>query len=180
MTESGELELRPEPFESLEADWVRLGELSGNVFATWEWASVWWRHFGDGARPLTASLRDGAGDAVAILPLYLGFERPVRVARFIGHGAGDELGPVCEPGERRPEAALPGAARELGCHVLLAERLPGEGHAARLGGKLLRRDASPVVDFPDGGWDGYLATRSSNFRSQVPPQGAQARSASTV
>ncbi|MEA2330008.1 MAG: hypothetical protein QOH58_146 [Thermoleophilaceae bacterium] len=51
--------------------------------------------------------------------------------------------------------------------MLLAERLPGEGHAQQLGGKLLRRDASPVVDLAGGGWDDYLATRSSNFRSQV-------------
>ena len=167
MTESGQLELRQEPFESLQDDWSRLGELSGNVFLTWDWARIWWRHFGEGRQALTASLRDGAGEAVGILPLYLGFERPVRVARFIGHGPGDELGPVCAPAERRPHAALADTARELGWHVLLAERMPGEGQAAELGGRLLRRDASPVVDFPEGGWDEYLATRSSNFRSQV-------------
>jgi CelD/BcsL family acetyltransferase involved in cellulose biosynthesis len=161
------LELHAEPFESLEADWRRLGEASGNVFSTWEWASVWWRHFGEGRRPLTAVLRGGEGEAVAILPLYLGFERPLRVARFIGHGAGDELGPVCAPGDGSAEAALAGTAKQLGWDVLLADRMPGEGHAERLGGRLLRRDASPVVDFPEGGWDEYLATRSSNFRSQV-------------
>jgi CelD/BcsL family acetyltransferase involved in cellulose biosynthesis len=163
LTDREGLELRTEPFESLEQDWTRLGEESGNVFSTWEWASVWWRHFSDGKDELTAALRDGGGAVVAIVPLYLGIERPIRVARFIGHGAGDELGPVCAP-ERR------GAALEAmsdGWDVLLAERLPGEGHADELGGRLLRRDATPVIDFPEGGWDEYLATRSSNFRSQV-------------
>jgi CelD/BcsL family acetyltransferase involved in cellulose biosynthesis len=159
------LALQPEPFESLEEDWIRLGVLSGNVFATWEWASVWWRHFGDGRPALTAAARDGAGHVVAILPLYLGIDRPVRVARFIGHGAGDELGPVCEPGEARGEAAL--ARAEGDWDVLLAERLRGPGHAERLGGRVIGRDASPVIELPDGGWDDYLASRSSNFRSQV-------------
>jgi CelD/BcsL family acetyltransferase involved in cellulose biosynthesis len=166
LSAAGELELRPEPFESLQDDWIRLGVLSGNVFSTWEWASVWWRHYGEGRRPLTASLRDGGGEAVAILPLYLGFERPVRVARFIGHGAGDELGPVCPPEETRAGPALADAAG-LGWDVLLAERLPGDGHAALLRGRVLGREASPVIALDGASWDDYLASRSSNFRSQV-------------
>ena len=104
------------------------GELSGNVFSTWEWATVWWRHFGDGSKPLTAALRTGE-ETVAILPLYLGFERPVRVARFIGHGAGDELGPVRAAGDGRAEAALPGSAGELGWDVLAGR--PAAGRRAR-------------------------------------------------
>jgi CelD/BcsL family acetyltransferase involved in cellulose biosynthesis len=165
LTGASGLALRPEPFESLEEDWIRLGVLSGNVFSTWEWASVWWRHYGQDRPLLTASVRDAGGAVVAILPLYLSIDRSVRVARFIGHGAGDELGPVCEPGDARGEAALAAAAD--GWDVLLAERLVGEGHASRLGGRLLAEDSSPVIDLPEGGWDEYLATRSSNFRSQV-------------
>jgi CelD/BcsL family acetyltransferase involved in cellulose biosynthesis len=165
LTDADGLELRPEPFESLEEDWIRLGVLSGNVFATWEWASVWWRHFGAGRPTLIESARDAAGAIVAILPLYLGIERPVRVARFIGHGAGDELGPICEAGETRGQAALAGATGAW--DVLLAERLVGQGHASALGGRVLARDSSPVIDLPEGGWEEYLSTRSSNFRSQV-------------
>jgi CelD/BcsL family acetyltransferase involved in cellulose biosynthesis len=165
LTETDGLELRQEPFESLEDDWTRLGVLSGNVFSTWEWASVWWRHYGEGKRALTASLRDATGQAVAILPLYLGIERPARVARFIGHGAGDELGPVCDPDDGRARAAL--TAAPDGWDVLLAERMLGQGHASALGGRLLATDSSPVIDLPESSWDEYLATRSSNFRSQV-------------
>jgi CelD/BcsL family acetyltransferase involved in cellulose biosynthesis len=115
-------------------------------------------------------VREPGGQAVAILPLYEGFERPVRVARFIGHGAGDELGPVCAPEERRAIPALRASAGhpELRWDVLLAERLPVErGWGRALGGRLLGRDSTPVIDLGGRSWDEYLASRSSNFRSQV-------------
>ena len=44
---------RLEPLASLDGlqeDWTRLAERSGNIFATWEFASTWWRHFGDDGR----------------------------------------------------------------------------------------------------------------------------------
>jgi CelD/BcsL family acetyltransferase involved in cellulose biosynthesis len=160
--------------EELREDWVRLGERSGNVFATWEWADVWWRHFGEEGTARPVACRDAAGTVVAILPLYEAFRRPLRVLRFIGGGAGDELGPICVPGEPGAATALRDAAATLGAQVLLAERLPtarGPGGDQRwpeaLGGTLLRRESSPVVDLEGLDWDGYLATRSSNFRSQV-------------
>ena len=158
----------------LREDWVRLAAASGNIFATYEWADVWWRHFGDErtARPVVC--RDAAGAVVAIFPLYEAFRRPVRVLRFIGGGAGDELGPICAPGESGVAAALRRVPAELRAQVLLAERLPGgrapaggASWAAALGGTLLRRESSPVVDLGGLDWDAYLATRSSNFRSQV-------------
>jgi CelD/BcsL family acetyltransferase involved in cellulose biosynthesis len=158
----------------LHDDWARLAAASGNIFATWEWADVWSRHFGDGREMRPVACRDAAGAMVAILPLYEGFRRPVRVLRFIGGGAGDELGPICAPGEAGVAAALRAAPDLLGAGVLLAERLPGGrgpdgggGWAEALGGTLLRRESSPVVDIEGLDWDEYLATRSSNFRSQV-------------
>jgi CelD/BcsL family acetyltransferase involved in cellulose biosynthesis len=153
--------------------WSELAERSGNLFATWEWADAWWRHYG-GGRPLRLCVcRDDAGAPVAILPLYEAFRRPARVLRLIGHGAGDELGPVGRPGEPGVAEALARAARELGADVLLADRLPAgrcpdpRGWAAVLGGVSLLHDSSPTVDVAGATWDGYLATRSSNFRSQV-------------
>lgn len=167
----GELmELRAVSLESLEDEWVRLGTVSGNIFSTWEWASVWWRHFGQGKRALTALLRAPGGEAVAILPLYCRFERPVKVARFIGHGAGDELGPICAPLEERGYPALLASANhpEVGWDALLAEQMPvASGRADALGGRVLLRESSPVIDIDGRSWDEYLATRSSNFRSQV-------------
>jgi CelD/BcsL family acetyltransferase involved in cellulose biosynthesis len=160
--------------DELRDDWVRLAERSGNVFATWEWADVWWRHFGEAGTARPVACRDPHGEVVAILPLYEAFRRPLRALRFIGGGAGDELGPVCAPGEPGVAAALRGALGPLKAQVLLAERVPaargpagGRSWPEALGGTSLRRESSPVVDLEGLDWDAYLATRSSNFRSQV-------------
>jgi CelD/BcsL family acetyltransferase involved in cellulose biosynthesis len=166
-----ELSLEPaHDLVSIQAEWSELADRAGNLFATWEWASVWWKHFGGGRRLLVAVCRDPAGEVVAILPLYLAFERPVRVARFIGQGDGDELGPVCEPGDERAADALLRSAHQPGggWDVLLAEHLPGgTGIAPLLGGRTLARWACPIVDIETTSWEEYLAGRSSNFRSQV-------------
>jgi len=94
--------------------------------------------------------------------MCVGMRGPLRVARFIGYGRADELGPVAAREETRAIDALAG----LPYAVLLADRLPDEW-AGRLGGTELRRDSSPVIDIAGLDWDGYLASRSSNFRSQV-------------
>lgn len=156
---------------SLRDEWTTLADRSRNLFATWEWADVWWRHYGAGKRQVPLACRAADGRVAAILPLVIDRERPVRVARFIGHGAADELGPVCAPEDLPAAGAALADARLSGSerwHVLLAERLPG-GHPwpAILRGAELQRDSSPDVDIAGLDWDGYLATRSSNFRSQV-------------
>jgi CelD/BcsL family acetyltransferase involved in cellulose biosynthesis len=166
-----ELLLEPvDDLASIKSEWSELADRSGNLFSTWEWASVWWKHFGRG-RPLAVALcRDQSEELVAILPLYLAFERPLRVARFIGQNDGDELGPVCERGDVRVADALLRSADQprRRWDVLLAEHLPGgTGVAPLLGGRTLRRWACPVVDIEATSWDEYLAGRSSNFRSQV-------------
>jgi len=163
------LGLRPaESFEALREPWLTLGERSENVFSTWEWATTWWRHYGDGRQLTLAACHDEADQPVAILPLYLAFERPIRVARFVGHGAADQLGPVCAPDEPGAIEALAASGRELGWQVLLADRLPGDGRWPRaVGGRTLTHESSPVIDVAGLTWDDYLAARSSNFRSQV-------------
>ena len=164
---------RLEPLESLEAareEWSELARASGNVFATWEWASIWWRHFG-GDRPLLAlSCRSAAGRPVAILPLYLWSSWPFRIVRFVGHGPADELGPVCAPADRGAAAAgLRRALAELAPEwdLFVGEQLPrDERWHSQLGGRVLSREGSPVLHAP-GGWERYLASRSANLRQQV-------------
>jgi CelD/BcsL family acetyltransferase involved in cellulose biosynthesis len=162
---------RLEWIDDLEAardDWTRLACASRNVFATWEWAATWWRHYGrEGALRLAAVAGPG-GDLRALLPLVVWRDRPVRIARFLGHGTADELGPVCAPADRPAAArALRQALAAAGCDVLLAEHLPAaDAWPALLGGTVLRRESSPVLCAP-AGWEPYLATRTPHSRRKT-------------
>jgi CelD/BcsL family acetyltransferase involved in cellulose biosynthesis len=159
-----------EPVASLDAlgdEWSALTEAAGNIFSTWEWASTWWRLHGHGRPLVLHACRDAGGRLVAILPLYLASARPVRIARFLGHGPADELGPICAPADRSAAArAIAQAAVQLRIGTLFAELLPGRyPWSAELGGKVVRREASPTLSLD--GWEPYLAGRSANFRQQV-------------
>jgi CelD/BcsL family acetyltransferase involved in cellulose biosynthesis len=117
--------------------------------------------------------RDGEGNIFAILPLYRWRHWPLTVVRFLGHGAGDLLGPICGPGHRA-DAAI--ALRRLldtppwRWDAFVGENLPGdEGWSAQLRGSVLRREGNPVLR-TTGGFDQFLAGRSQNFRQQVRAQ----------
>jgi CelD/BcsL family acetyltransferase involved in cellulose biosynthesis len=164
-------DIRVEAVSSLDAlreEWEWVAEANGNVFSSWEWASTWWQHFGEDGRLLLFACRAADGRLAAVLPLYLWSTRPVRVARFLGHGPADQLGPVCAPADRGWAArALVRACSEAGVDLLLAELLPGgQRWPSALGGTLIQREASPTLSLA-GGWDAYLAGRSANFRQQV-------------
>lgn len=148
-------------------DWRRLGAATGNVFATWEWASHWWRRYGRG-RPSIVAVRRPGGERFALLPLYRWRDGRLRIDRFLGHGTADELGPVCDPADRTAAArALRQAAARTGCDVLLAEHLPAdEGWSSLLGGAVLAREGSPLIRFT-GDWEEYHASLSSHFRKKI-------------
>jgi len=157
--------------DPLRDEWRELGVQSGNVFATWEWQSTWWRHFGRG-RPLVAgALRDARGELIGILPLYLAATRPGRLVRFLGHGAGDRLGPICLAGDRLRVARAVRAglrARRWGSAVLVAEQAPAdESWSALLAARVLARESSPIVRIETRAWDDFLAGRSANLRQQI-------------
>lgn len=151
--------------------WTELAEQAGNLFVTWEWASTWWRHFGCD-RPLRLlGCRRPDGSLAAILPLYEAASRPLRVARFIGHGPADQLGPVAPAGERRAAASALWRAGEVSSprwDLILAERLPGdEDWSPTARSRVVRRESSPVVRIDGLDWEEYLGARSANFRQQV-------------
>jgi CelD/BcsL family acetyltransferase involved in cellulose biosynthesis len=161
-----------EPLQSLDAfaeDWTRLAEASGNIFATWEWSSLWWKYFGRGRKLLATVCRDEAGEIVAILPLYLSSMRPLRVIRFLGHGQGDHLSPICAPADRAAAAqAFRKALDREAFDLFLGDKMPQEpGWTALLGGRMLRHTGSPVLHFDGTSWEELLASRSANFREQV-------------
>lgn len=134
----------------LRDEWTALAAGSGNVFGTFEFASIWWSHFAPtGAAPLVAVARDEHGAVVSIVPLYLSGRRPLRLLRLLGHGPGDELGPVMGSGGgaaaadalRSALACVPG-----GFDVFVGEQLPATARfAAALGARTISRDGSPVL-----------------------------------
>jgi CelD/BcsL family acetyltransferase involved in cellulose biosynthesis len=155
--------------EQLREEWTRLAEGAGNVFSTWDWASIWWRHFGNGRRLLLTACRDARGTVVAILPAYLSSDQPVRTVRFVGHGPADQLGPICDGDTALAAAFLRQALEQRAWpwDVFMAERLPGEQKwASLLRGRALEHESSPIMR-AGSSWDEYLASRSSNFREQV-------------
>jgi CelD/BcsL family acetyltransferase involved in cellulose biosynthesis len=148
--------------------WTKLAERCGNLFATWDWASTWWRHYGQD-RPLRVAVVRRAGEPVGLLPLYQWRSRPLKILRFLGHGPADELGPVGHPDDGVLLArALRRSLHRLDADLLLAEQLPrAQDWGALLGGRRLAEESSPVVRFGSGGWEAYLGARSANFREQV-------------
>lgn len=166
----GEQELHLERFESLASlpgEWEKLAEAGGNIFGTREWLSTWWQHFGANKELFLVACRTESGRLVAILPLYRFAAWPLSVVRFIGHGPGDELGPICAPADRSQAArVLWRVIEEIRPDVFLGEHLPGPAYAEGLPGRVLRREASPVLEFR-GSWEEYLATRSANLRQQT-------------
>jgi CelD/BcsL family acetyltransferase involved in cellulose biosynthesis len=157
--------------ESLRAAWSMLAAAGDNIFSTWEWADCWWRHYGDGRSAQPLACFDADGRMAAILPLCVERRGPLRIARLIGHGPADELGPVCAPADRAAALDLLPDARAVASEpwsVLLAERLAADlGWSPAPGSRALRHESSPMIDIAGLDWDGYLATRSTNFRGQV-------------
>ena len=157
-------------FDEVRAEHDRLAEASRNLFVTHEWLATWWRHFGKGRALILGVCRRGSGGEVfALLPLYEYARRPIRILRLVGHGHADELPPICDPADVRASVAV--ASRlldDVGCELFVAEQIPEHHETAdALGGLTYRRESSPVIEFAESGWEGYLSTRSRNFREQA-------------
>jgi CelD/BcsL family acetyltransferase involved in cellulose biosynthesis len=159
---------RVDDLGALRAEWSALAAETGNVFATWEWNQTWWAHFGRD-RPLSVTaLRDAHGALRGVLPLFLWAERPLRVARFLGHGAGDQLGPICAPGDTRAVSrAIRDLFRDARWDVLLGEQLPAEeAWGKRLAGRTLSREGSPTVRFR-GTWSDTTSAWSRRLLKEL-------------
>jgi CelD/BcsL family acetyltransferase involved in cellulose biosynthesis len=157
--------------DSAEGDWEGLAVSAENIFATREWLSTWWRHYGRGELLLLGSRRRDDSLA-AIVPLHRSRLGPARVLRFLGHGPSDELGPICDPADNAAVAvALQHALREGsldGWDVLLGEQLlRAKGWTELLGGTVARQESSPVLRARGRSFEEVLASRSRNFRQQV-------------
>lgn len=156
--------------EELRDDWTRLAELDGDIFKTWEWARAWEDTCGaDGSLLLTFG-RPGR-PLTGIARLVTTGRRPMRLVGFAGQTPADQTGPVCAPADRAAVAVA--LRRAIGTRhgrpgVLLARGLMREqGWAELLDGIVLKRQPSPVLELAGRDWDGWLASKSTNFRQQV-------------
>jgi CelD/BcsL family acetyltransferase involved in cellulose biosynthesis len=166
-----ELRLEPVPgFAEAEGVWQKLAPGTRNIFATWEWASTWWRHFGDGGTLRLFACRTPSGEIGALVPLYAANDSRLRTLRFVGHGLGDQLGPVCAPEDTGLAArGVRLALRESQpWDLFVGEHLPaGQGWRALLGAGSATREASPVVDLETTDWEEFLAKQASSLRKQI-------------
>jgi CelD/BcsL family acetyltransferase involved in cellulose biosynthesis len=78
-------------FQSLKENWnclLKRNLLGNNVFLTWEWLSTWWKHFGEGRKPLILLVEDG-DEPLAAAPLMLSrYKLPgfgaIKTVEFLG------------------------------------------------------------------------------------------------
>jgi CelD/BcsL family acetyltransferase involved in cellulose biosynthesis len=153
-------------FDALRSDWSRLADASGNVFAAWEWNQLWWRHYGRGR---TLCIAVSQQDQIeAIVPLFLWSRRPLRVLRLIGHGHGDCLGPICDPEDADAVERLRAALATQPHDVFVGDWVASERDwAGALGGRVVRSTGYPILRFPEGSWEAFLAGQSQRFRKRA-------------
>ena len=167
------LQLEAVTIGDVRREWDALAPATSNPFLTVEWCEAWLEHGGVECTPLFFAARRGDGSLAAVLPLAVVPGRYVRKLRFLGFGAANELGPVCDPADRTAAAAalreaLEATRREW--DVFLGESLPGAGWADALGATLVSREGNPVIRGSRQDWDEYLASRSKNFRVELRRQ----------
>jgi CelD/BcsL family acetyltransferase involved in cellulose biosynthesis len=156
--------------EEVSEVWPAIAERSGNLFASWEWISTWWRHFGRGRELAGTIARRSDGKPAVIVPLYMFGRKPLTILRFLGHGSGDWLGPIYAPGEEELAVTVLQATIAGAPHwdVFLAEHMRSDQRPTQaLAGTVVRSEGFPILPFRKRSWDQLLEERSSNFRQQV-------------
>lgn len=161
----------PDPSVVVESRWRDLAVARGSAFMLPEWFETWTRHYDDrGSAAVVRATRDD-GALCGVMPLV----RRRRALRFAGAGLGDHFAPVAR--EEDEDAVAAAAVVELGRdgylvldHVEAGASWPGA--IQRASERSLRRVASrsdvlPRIELEGVDWDGYLGSRTRNFRSQV-------------
>jgi CelD/BcsL family acetyltransferase involved in cellulose biosynthesis len=170
-------------FDVLKPDWNRLLRASaGNtVFSTWEWQTVWWRHFGAG-EPWIVSARADDGQLAAIFPCFCAVNvAGERQMQLIGCAdLADYLDLIIAKG-REPEgltaflgAVSSPAAPAWDCVELCnipqdsptLQLLPDLARAAGLTVQVAQADVCPLIPLP-ATFDAYLAGIDKKQRHEI-------------
>ena len=165
--------------DGLIAAWCRLAEMRENPFLTPEWFKAWlWANPDE--EPFAIAWRVG-GELRGVLPLIRIAKGPAGLLRFAGARRGDWFTPACSVED---EPAMATACAKLlqrerhAWQLLRLDRIDRasawpqalwdagvEGSIAPA--RLRRSDVLPFIHFGEGGYAGYLAGRSRNFRSHL-------------
>ncbi|MCS7309018.1 MAG: GNAT family N-acetyltransferase [Armatimonadota bacterium] len=153
--------------ESLRDPWRHLQASHPQVspFQTWEWASLWWKHFGRGKQAQILCVQEGK-ETVGIAPLYA---RPTvrgRCLRWLGTGISDRLGVVALPErEREVVEALAEWMQQQPCADL--HQLPEGSWMARTaeaqGWHVVEQEKCPYITLPET-WETYWGSLSKKMR----------------
>ncbi len=163
------IESREESNVDLVQRWRDLAVASGEAFLLPEWSQAWVRHYG--GRPEIVTSRGSDGRLTGVAPLL----RRGRGLRLAGAGLGGRFGLATAAGEedRLAEAIAPLLGRReflVLDHIADGAAWPSVIQACaphRLQLAVARRDSSWAIELGGVDWEGYLATRSRNFRKQV-------------
>ncbi len=161
----------------VEAAWRSLAEARSNPFLTPDWFRASLAAY-PGEEPFPIVWRRD-GEVRGVLPLVRVTRGPLKVLRFAGVRRADWVGPVCLPEDE--EAMGADVAQLLWSerhewNLLRVDRLDVASawsqtlvtRGSSLGSApRLREDVLPYIALGEGGYEGYLAGRSRNFRSQL-------------
>jgi CelD/BcsL family acetyltransferase involved in cellulose biosynthesis len=168
--------------ERIEPIWRELAARRGNPFLTPEWFGSWLRHYGDDADPFVPVVCRPDGSVRGLMPFVVSGRRSNRTLRFAGADFGDYFHPVSPEGVDEEAVAI-GAAHVLRTRrgewsTVVADYVDDEARWVQsfVSNRSLRLHAVPYhehrslyysISLRGSSWDGYLASRSSNFRSQL-------------
>jgi CelD/BcsL family acetyltransferase involved in cellulose biosynthesis len=171
-----------EQLDAVEHEWSALAEARENPFVSPEWFRAWSFAMDGRARPYVPVVRHADGSVLGLLPLVLTGPSRLRSLAFAGAAFGDYFHPVAAEGPdeletaRRAAAALNERRDEWAILVAdyAAERAGWIDELATTAGMPLtvtgyHEHASVYRSVRLAGltWEGYLATRSANLRSQL-------------
>jgi CelD/BcsL family acetyltransferase involved in cellulose biosynthesis len=165
-----------EDLNGLQGEWTALfdADTLAAPFLSFEWLSVWCRHWGSQGTPWILAVRDG--ERLAGLALFqLSHRRGMRFLTGLGVGFGDYWDVLAAPEDReRATEAVAAALRQRSSEwdALVVDKLPEDSiaeavlHSAGLRVQRPARLPSPRIVLPET-FDAYLAGLSKNRRWRI-------------
>jgi CelD/BcsL family acetyltransferase involved in cellulose biosynthesis len=162
---------------ALEAGWRKLQEtaVTANVFQSYEWVSLWWKHFGEGKELRVFFVLDGETPVLAA-PFFVQKTRvvglPAKKISVLGDGLSSHMDflRAGEPGDALEQCIETLCRAEKGWDILAVRKLPEESETLRALRRMSGRGGFSFLEVPanrypfiavDGSFDSYLKTKVS-------------------